>query len=613
MKTAAIYLTACCWSHHHLFGFDVNKSLQEPLIFPISKLGCSGSKSQPVSAADRNVQTRDVAENDNADSAMTAPKISFPAENSPQRANSSGSFNIRAKVVPLKPGRSLVDWIRLGKSGQDLAGTGGIVRPVSFEELSKHNTESDAWICIRGRVYNATPYLEFHPGGIPEIMRGVGRDGTDLFDETHKWVNAESMLEKCFIGPLKRDSVVKMKPRTGSGKSLNVSSVSLKSHNSLFVPGAQADGFAVPVPPQNSPDPRYDWYQNDKIVTISVYIKKKEVKIEDVILELKDGKDFSAVFILGEKSFQIHLALSNVVSRQQVRITGESGKVDILLTKETAGVRWADLGQGLHGNNSHKLLKDRESRLWDCKVISVESITHNCKLFGCELPDGVIMRVPIGHHIHMHRDVEGMQISRPYTVVLPSLQVGPTERENDGQRFYLMIKIYPGGTLTPTLSSIEAGDNVQISDYSGDFKESRLSEAKEIVLIAGGTGFTPMIRLIRHTVLENSSSEKSVKLLFANNQERDILWKRQLDELADVASQRFQVFYTVSQPSPQWDGYEGRVSMEMLLEVLPPPPSAGHEGELLIAVCGPDPFTQHIVSMLKDLSYTGKMIHAFMG
>ena len=118
----------------------------------------------------------------------------------------------------------------------------------------------------------------------------VTTENNDIFFQTHKWVNAESMLEKCFIGPLKRDSFVRTKPsRTGtnwiffnplvkshtqmtqqiekfasvfkkkwmkkyltficifffelvskgSGKSLNVSSSSLKSSNSLFVPGAQ--------------------------------------------------------------------------------------------------------------------------------------------------------------------------------------------------------------------------------------------------------------------------------------------------------------------------------------------------------------------------------------
>ena len=50
----------------------------------------------------------------------------------------------------------------------------------------------------------------------------------------------------------------------------------------------------------------------------------------------------------------------------------------------------------------------------------------------------------------------------------------------------------------------------------------------------------------------------------------------------------------MSQPTPEWDGYEGRVSMEMLLEILPPPTTAGHD-RLLIAMCGPDAFTQHMV------------------
>ena len=46
-----------------------------------------------------------------------------------------------------------MDWIRLGKSGQDLAGTGGLVQAVTEEELSKHNKEQDAWISIRGNMF----------------------------------------------------------------------------------------------------------------------------------------------------------------------------------------------------------------------------------------------------------------------------------------------------------------------------------------------------------------------------------------------------------------------------------------------------------------------------
>ncbi|VVC92139.1 unnamed protein product [Leptidea sinapis] len=64
----------------------------------------------------------------------------------------------------LQPGHSLMDWIRLGNSGKDLTGVGGRIRPVSPTELSLHNTQNNAWLAIRGRVYNITHYLPFHPG-----------------------------------------------------------------------------------------------------------------------------------------------------------------------------------------------------------------------------------------------------------------------------------------------------------------------------------------------------------------------------------------------------------------------------------------------------------------
>ena len=59
--------------------------------------------------------------------------------------------NPRNKVA-LKPGRSLMDWIRLTNGPTDLSGVGGgqLSRDVTLEELSRHNTRQDAWLAIRG-------------------------------------------------------------------------------------------------------------------------------------------------------------------------------------------------------------------------------------------------------------------------------------------------------------------------------------------------------------------------------------------------------------------------------------------------------------------------------
>jgi cytochrome b involved in lipid metabolism len=58
----------------------------------------------------------------------------------------------------------------------------------------------DAWTVLGGRVYNITPYMPFHPGGEPELLRCAGRDGTKLFGEIHPWVNYEGMLASCLVG-----------------------------------------------------------------------------------------------------------------------------------------------------------------------------------------------------------------------------------------------------------------------------------------------------------------------------------------------------------------------------------------------------------------------------
>lgn len=56
----------------------------------------------------------------------------------------------------------------------------------------------------QGKVYNLTPYIKFHPGGVDQLMRGAGKekDAEKLFNEVHPWVSWENMLGECLIGIL---------------------------------------------------------------------------------------------------------------------------------------------------------------------------------------------------------------------------------------------------------------------------------------------------------------------------------------------------------------------------------------------------------------------------
>jgi len=114
----------------------------------------------------------------------------------------------RRKRVPYEKGFSQMDWIRLTQTRADLSGLGG-KRPrtdITMEEVKAHNKEDDGWTVLRGKVYNLTPYMKFHPGGVSILRAALGKDCTALFNKYHAWVNAEFMLAKCMVGTLATSS-----------------------------------------------------------------------------------------------------------------------------------------------------------------------------------------------------------------------------------------------------------------------------------------------------------------------------------------------------------------------------------------------------------------------
>jgi len=109
---------------------------------------------------------------------------------------------VRRAKVPFEKGYSQMDWLKLTQTHPDLAGLKGSSnrRFISMDEVKQHKSEGDIWTVLKGRVYNISPYMKFHPGGEDMLMKASGKDCSALFNKYHAWVNAEFLLEKCLVG-----------------------------------------------------------------------------------------------------------------------------------------------------------------------------------------------------------------------------------------------------------------------------------------------------------------------------------------------------------------------------------------------------------------------------
>uniref|UniRef100_A0A8C0QDL3 NADH-cytochrome b5 reductase 2 n=1 Tax=Canis lupus familiaris TaxID=9615 RepID=A0A8C0QDL3_CANLF len=146
--------------------------------------------------------------------------------------------------------------------------------------------------------------------------------------------------------------------------------------------------------------------------------------------------------------------------------------------------------------------------------------------------------------------------------------------------------------------------NFSIKPYKTSEPEKKL--VSHLGMIAGGTGITPMLQLIRH-ITKNPNDRTRMSLIFANQTEEDILVRRELEEVARTHPDQFDLWYTLDRPPVGWKYSSGYITANMIKEHLPPPGQS-----TLILVCGPMPLIQTAAHPnLEKLGYTKEMIFTY--
>ncbi|KAJ2860410.1 hypothetical protein FB639_005636, partial [Coemansia asiatica] len=160
---------------------------------------------------------------------------------------------------------------------------------------------------------------------------------------------------------------------------------------------------------------------------------------------------------------------------------------------------------------------------------------------------------------------------RPYTPVSPQDARG---------YFDLVIKRYPNGKMSSHIHSLVPGDVLEIKGPIPKYPY-KAGALKEVGMIAGGSGITPMLQLIQH-VLEDPKDNTKLTLVFANRSEDDIILRSKLDTFAKEHPDQFKVHYVVDKASSKdWNGDVGYVTKELVKKYMP---AANAEG-VLVGVC----------------------------
>jgi cytochrome-b5 reductase len=182
-------------------------------------------------------------------------------------------------------------------------------------------------------------------------------------------------------------------------------------------------------------------------------------------------------------------------------------------------------------------------------------------------------------------------VIRAYTPSSPIDQAG---------YFDLVIKTYEFGKMSSYLHSLEVGQEVEVRGPVGRFKY--VPNAHRFVgLIAGGTGLTPCLQVIRTVLTSMTDDHTNFILFFQNRAEEDILLQEELQGLQAKHTQRLQVLYFLSNPSTTFGNIPGEVrgyvSTELVVQHMPPGQCS------LVGLCGPSGFNDYIKARLKEAGH----------
>ena len=196
------------------------------------------------------------------------------------------------------------------------------------------------------------------------------------------------------------------------------------------------------------------------------------------------------------------------------------------------------------------------------------------------------MSLLILQHVQLAAIWNEKEVVRSYT---------PITLDDTKGHFDLLVKTYALGNASQYLASLKIGEKARFRGPKGKFLY-RPNMAREVGMIAGGTGITPILQVIK-AILRNPEDKTKMFLIFANVSKDDILLYEELKEMAMKHSEQLKVHFVLNNPptDEEWNGSVGYITADIIKSNCP---AAADDTKILM--CGPPPMMAAMTKLLTE-------------
>jgi ring-1,2-phenylacetyl-CoA epoxidase subunit PaaE len=190
------------------------------------------------------------------------------------------------------------------------------------------------------------------------------------------------------------------------------------------------------------------------------------------------------------------------------------------------------------------------------RIKKVEKETDECVSIEFDVPEELkeIFQFKQGQNLTIKKIFNGEELRRNYSICTSPFD----------NKLKVAVKKSEGGVFSTWANQeLKADDILEVLPPTGKFyTELNPSKKKNYVAFAAGSGITPILSIIKTTLITERKSEFT--LVYGNRTKNSIIFKEELEALKDKFIDRFRIYHILSRELTDTEINNGRIDVDKL-------------------------------------------------